>query len=241
MKNMKNKIIKNNKLFLPPCDTFEERKRKNTICFEPDYNPSDLRVQFGFGLWPRFAYEIQENDVIIVPALFSSNIFNNLDNAYNELMKEMVYDDFCPWHGNQNLDGTHWIMNDRAPCKNKSLLFNKIVDKIANYFNMDIHATRFNLYEKGDEWKPFHFDAAAIDPEKAKNQNITIGVSFGAKRSISFQHAKTGTTTEFVLPNGMCYGFGNKINTTWRHGVPAKLNETQGRISIICWGFCNQI
>ena len=59
-------------------------------------------------------------------------------------------------HGNKELDGTHWIMNDRAKCKDKSPLFNKVIDKIANYFNMDIHATRFNLYEKGDEWKPYH-------------------------------------------------------------------------------------
>jgi|TARA_B100001113_G_scaffold188944_1_gene154792 hypothetical protein len=224
---------------LPPSDTFEERKRRNTICFKPDYNPCDLRVQVGYGVWPRFPYSIKENDVILVPALFL-NIFSNLNTAYDELMNEMNYDEFCAWHGNNELDGTHWIMNDRSKCKDRSLLFHKVVDRIANYFNMDVHATRFNLYEKGDEWKPYHFDAAGIDPEKAKKQNITIGVSFGAERSISFQHAKTGTTTEFVLQNSMCYGFGRKVNTTWRHGVPPKLNETKGRISIICWGFCNQ-
>tara|TARA_Y100000385_G_C12616350_1_gene435097 strand:- start:166 stop:564 length:399 start_codon:yes stop_codon:yes gene_type:complete len=131
-------------------------------------------------------------------------------------------------------------MNDRAKCKDRSPLFNKIVDRIANYFNMDIHATRFNLYEKGDEWKPYHFDAAGIDPNKAKNQNITIGVSFGATRSISFQHAKNGTRIDFSLCSGMCYGFGKKVNTTWRHGIPPEMNQTQGRISIICWGFVNQ-
>ena len=192
----------NNKKKLPPSDSFEDRKRKNTICFEPDFNPRDLRVQFGNGAWKKFPYKIQENDVLIVPGLFW-NIFKDFSKSYDELMNEMNYDEFCPWHGHSNLDGTHWIMNDRAKCKERSLLFHKIVDIIANYFDMDVHATRFNLYEKGDEWKPYHFDAAAIDPEKAKNQNITIGVSFGAQRSISFQHAKTGTTTEFVLPNGM--------------------------------------
>ena len=35
----------------------------------------------------------------------------------------------------------------------------------------------------------------------------------------------------------MCYGFGRKINTTWRHGIPPKMNETQGRISIKCCFF----
>ena len=61
--------MKKKGLYLPPSDTFEERKRKNTICFEPDYSPADLRIQFGFGVWPKFPYEIKENDVIIVPAV----------------------------------------------------------------------------------------------------------------------------------------------------------------------------
>ena len=224
---------------LPPSDTFEERKRKNTISFKPDYSPPDLNVQLGFGRWPRYVNTLTENDVIMVPALFT-DIFPDLNRAYDLLMKEMNYDDFCAWHGNNELDGTHWILNDRAPCKNKGILFNKVVDRIANYFNMDVHATRYNLYEKGDEWKPYHFDAAGINQEKAKHQNITIGVSFGAERAISFQHAKKGARIDFSLPNGMCYGFGKKVNTTWRHGVPPKLNEQYGRISIICWGFVNQ-
>ena len=225
---------------LPKSDTFEDRKRRNTICFEPDYSSSDLRVQTGYGIWKRFAYPIKENDVLLIPALFL-DVFKDLSNSYNELMEEMVYDDFKAWHGNSDLDGTHWIMDDKSNCKRRSILLKKIVDKIATYFNMDVHATRFNLYERGDEWKPFHFDAAAIDPEKAKTQNMTVGVSFGAERSVCFQHAKTGTRTEFLLPNGMCYAFGKKINTTWRHGIPPKKGETNGRISIICWGFCNQV
>ena len=30
-------------LRLPASDTYEERKRRNTICFKPDYSPADLR------------------------------------------------------------------------------------------------------------------------------------------------------------------------------------------------------
>ena len=91
---------------LPASDTYEERKRRNTICFKPDYSPADLRVQVGYGVWPRFAYPIKENDIILVPALFL-NVFSDIRNAYNELMDEMNYDDFCAWHGNKELDGTH--------------------------------------------------------------------------------------------------------------------------------------
>ena len=84
----------NNKL--PASDTYEERKKRNTICFTPDYSQSDLRVQVGNGMWSRFAFPIMENDVILVPALFH-DLFKDSRKAYDELMNEMNYDDFC--HG----------------------------------------------------------------------------------------------------------------------------------------------
>ena len=49
-------------LRLPASDTYEERKRRNTICFKPDYSPVDLRVQVGYGVWSRFVYSIKENE-----------------------------------------------------------------------------------------------------------------------------------------------------------------------------------
>ena len=134
MRELRRRGSNKSNLNLPPSDTFEERKKRNTICFEPDYSESDLRVQTGFGLWPRFPYPIAENDVLLVPALFL-DVFKDEKNAYKELMNEMVYGDFCAWHGNKEIDGTHWIMNDRAPCKKKSELFHKIVEKIGVYFN----------------------------------------------------------------------------------------------------------
>jgi hypothetical protein len=38
---------------------------------------------------------------------------------------------------------------------------------------------RFNWYRDLKEWKPYHHDAAAVDPRKAKTQNFTVGISFG--------------------------------------------------------------
>ena len=67
-------------------------------------------------------------------------------------------------------------------------------------------------------------------------RNITVGVSFGAKRSISFKHAKKGTRVDFQLQNGTCYSFGHNVNTTWRHGIPPIKDDINGRISIIVWG-----
>ena len=30
------------------------------------------------------------------------------------------------------------------------------------YFKMDVKSTRLNWYKTGDDWKPYHHDAAAI-------------------------------------------------------------------------------
>ena len=41
-----------------------------------------------------------------------------------------------------------------------------VLDKLADYFKMDIKATRFNWYRDSNDWKPFHHDAAALDKQK---------------------------------------------------------------------------
>jgi hypothetical protein len=112
---------------------------------------------------------------------------------------------------------------------------------------MDIKATRFNLYRDDVEWKPFHHDASAVDPEKAKIQNFTVGVSFGATRDIAFEDAmeEVGHRRVISIPlvNGMTYCFSRDINTNWRHGVPQlppSLEGKYGRISIIAWGSIEQ-
>jgi hypothetical protein len=106
---------------------------------------------------------------------------------------------------------------------------------------MDIKATRLNYYRNSSDFKPYHFDAAAIDPKKAAIQNMTIGVSFGVKRIVGFEHAKTKSKIFIPLDNCMTYGFTKDVNIEWRHGIPAEKNKNDemGRISIIAWGHCD--
>ena len=109
---------------------------------------------------------------------------------------------------------------------------------------MDIKATRFNYYRDSSEWKPYHHDAAAVKKGKDKTQNITVGVSFGAERDIAFEHDKTQITTCFPLPNGNIFAFGKDVNIDWRHGIPQipeNKKHDKGRISIIAWGWVDQI
>ena len=138
------------------------------------------------------------------------------------------------WHGD-----THLIADDKKDWKKMCPTFNLVIGKIMDYFNMDIKATRFNWYRNSQEWKPFHHDAAAIKPDKAKVQNLTVGVSFGAEREAAFQHAKTRNVISFPLPYGSIYVFSKDVNIEWRHGIlqlPPEKQHGQGRISIIAWG-----
>jgi hypothetical protein len=215
----------------------------NTETFEPWYDVPDMQIVIATS-----QTQISESDIFLNTDLFDQSdtkiyykLLDEIENSgtnINELWK--------PWHGD-----THLIADDHLNWKKSCPTFNMIIDKITKYFNMDVKATRFNLYENLLDYKPMHFDAAAIDPKKAQTQNVTIGVSFGYTRNIEFSHAKTKTRVSIPLPNGMIYGFGKQVNLDWRHGIPPikpeviteenKTNKNLGRISIILWGKTDQV
>jgi hypothetical protein len=226
---------------------FRKLVKVNTETFEPWYEPPHMQVQVLNPNKPNPG--LTESDVFILPGLFDESdgsiylkLLDEIESTgqdLNELWK--------PWHGD-----THLIADDHLQWKKSCPVFNSIVKQISDYFQMDVKATRFNLYEDLRDYKPMHFDAAAIDPKKAQTQNLTVGVSFGYTRSIEFEHAVTRSRVSFPLPNGTIYGFGKQVNIDWRHGIPPIRPETielvessipknqTGRISIILWGKSNQ-
>lgn len=214
----------------------------NTETFEPYYDPPDMRVVIATP-----GFQLTEKDVFLAPGIFDPSdldiYFKLIDEINNSGKKP---DDLWKlWHGD-----SHLIADDHLRWKDLCPTFNMVIDKISKFFNMDVKATRFNLYENFEQFKPMHFDAAAVDPKKALTQNITVGVSFGATRDISFEHAGNRATVSFPLINGTVYGFCKQVNIDWRHGIP-QLSPSQreqfetegklkGRISIIAWGWANQ-
>ena len=180
-------------------------------------------------------------DVIIVSDLFGDQKDMTI---YNKLLDE-IQNSGVPdhqlwklWHGD-----SHVIADDKKNWKQKCPTFAYVVDRIRDYFEMDIKATRFNWYRNTSEWKPFHHDAAAVKPDKAKTQNFTVGVSFGCERDAAFEHAETKTVIAMPQPNGTIYTFGRDVNIIWRHGilqVPPDQQREEGRISIIAWGWIPQ-
>lgn len=197
---------------------------KNTESFKPSYKEPDIRIRFNEPILAR-------NEICIV-----QNLFWNKDIIKN-LLDEINKDNFVLWHGD-----SHSIADDSLNWKNNSPTFNTIIDYLSTYFDMIPGATRFNYYENSKDWKPYHHDAAAIKPDKAKTQNITVGVSFGLTREISFESADPNKfnrkTINFNLPDNTVYAFGNEVNSRFRHGIPQLEEEiNEPRVSIIVWGY----
>ena len=218
----------------------KDNRKRNTETFEPCYDTPDITIKIGDS--NKYTKPIYSRDIILVSSLFEEEkkIYGNI---YEKLIKEIKNtgnDDgklWKLWHGD-----THSIADDKEEWKKNCFLFNNIIKKIQNYFNMDIKATRVNWYKNTKDWKPFHHDAAAVKKDKAKTQNFTVGISFGYEREICFEHAKNRNRVSFSMSNGSVYAFTRDINIEWRHGilpVPEEEFCNEGRISIIAWGKVN--
>jgi hypothetical protein len=238
-----NKTIKKNK------DKYNKKKVKNTECFVPmDKDLVDLRVVLDLRNSNNKNDDLPlltSRDLLLSPNLFSDfsefEIYNrlvleiqNCGISENELLKM--------WHGNNKIDGTHLIADDHLNWKEHCPTFNMIIQRLKNSFKMDIKATRFNWYRDPKHWKPFHHDSAAINPQKAKNQNFTVAISFGATRDAALEHAKTKTVISSPQPDSTIYAFSKDTNVIWRHGIlqESKIQDL-GRISIIVWGWVDNI
>lgn len=223
----------------------KQRRPANTETFKPDYSPPEMRVLFEYGK-PQTNLEFQSNDVVVIPDLFADR-----PNIYVELLEEVFGTKFdkqdliIPWH-----EGCHLIVDDKLDWKKDCPTFNYVIERVAQYFNMDVKATRFNWMQNLQDHKFFHYDGAALKPEIAKKQNATIGVSFGHTRDIAFQvasHPDCRKVVSIPLPNGYTYLFNKDVNIDWRHGVMPietpldyKSKPSDGRISVVAWGYIKQ-
>lgn len=248
---------------------------RNTESFNPESTlvRPDLRVHVGSSHASKFTKKLKHDDVVIVPELFGPednwDIYYTLidemraiqqqqqqgnggDNTKNKTTKNS---EWISWH-----EGAHLISKNPSG----SPTFNKVIDRLCEYFSIRKQSigTRFNWYRDSSDWKPFHHDSAAYNPQRAKSQNVTVGVSFGACRELAFLHATPfannnnnnnggGNDNEeqkcrvyFPQPNNGVFSFGRDVNIHWKHGINALSDEEQdgkGRISIILWGLVEDV
>lgn len=235
--------FKNEKPYRFESKSFKGKPRdhrvKNTTDFEPNHQPVDLRLMVHYS-GDKYLPNITSRDVIIVKNLFysSENIYQKLDSEINQsgIDPNSLWKS---WHGD-----THYIADDNLQWKKNCPTFNLVLDRIEEFFEMRIKATRLNFYSDSSEWKPFHHDAAAVKEDKAKTQNFTVAVSFGLEREVAFQHAKNGTVISFPAENGSVYVLSRDVNVIWKHGIrqvhPDNF-KSEGRFSIIAWGWKDMI
>ena len=218
----------------------DDRPKKNTESFTPSHEPSQMRILY-CSEGTSYHRPILTRDVLLVSHLFCPlSDLSLYEKLHNELESSGLTEHqiWSSWHGD-----SHLIANDRVEWKKHCPTFHFVLNKIRDFFNMDISATRLNWYRDSSEWKPFHHDAAAIKEEKAKQSNLTVAVSFGLEREAAFEHATTKTVISMPQPNGSVYVFARDINVVWRHGIlqePPKKRKEEGRISVIAWGWVDQ-
>lgn len=181
---------------------------RNTESFDPRSTlvRPDLRVIIGKPTEPKWGKVLKHDDVVVVPNFLCDeddwSIYNQLIHEMREIQERHVKDSqWISWH-----EGAHLI--SKNPQESKT--FQMIQKKISDYFSIknDSVGTRFNWYRDCADWKPFHHDSAAFNPQRARNQNITVGVSFGVTRELAFLHAKNNTKIYFPQTNGMMFSFG---------------------------------
>ena len=91
----------------------------------------------------------------------------------------------------------------------------QVQKKMGDFFGLQPQSrgTRFNWYNNPSDWKPFHHDSAAFNAQRARNQNCTVGVSFGDARELAFVDA-LDPSKRFYFPqtNGGLFYFGRDVN-----------------------------
>jgi len=131
----------------------------------------------------------------------------------------------------------NWSKHFKCENPEFSETFNIIVNKMAEHFNVEIVQTRLNYYLNGTHWKPHHHDKHCYENEKeCIREDFTMGASFGATRSLEFQHVESGIKFDFPQRNGDIFAFDSEINKKFTHGIPKISKPIGERFSIIAWG-----
>ena len=133
---VKGKCTKDNCLFIhsQPSKSQNRHKllknNKNTVCFKPMVRPVDLRIVYDLNP-EQLQTKLTDRDLLLVPNAFTD--FNKLE-LYNLLVEEIkACEQTRPellkmWHGNDKIDGTHFIADDKLKWKNYAPTFNFILE-----------------------------------------------------------------------------------------------------------------
>ena len=111
-------------------------QKKNTESFKPSHKPTDMRLLFCPPGCARYPRTIQTRDMLVVNDLFCKpddlSIYNKLISETETCGVEAL-DLWKLWHGD-----SHMIADDKLKWKRECPTFNMVLDKIRDFFQMDI-------------------------------------------------------------------------------------------------------
>eukprot|EP00930_Biecheleria_cincta_P040064 TRINITY_DN27483_c0_g1_i1.p1 TRINITY_DN27483_c0_g1~~TRINITY_DN27483_c0_g1_i1.p1 ORF type:complete len:443 (+),score=73.06 TRINITY_DN27483_c0_g1_i1:103-1329(+) len=143
---------------------------------------------------------------------------------------------FSDWHGARHL-GLQLEGSDVSSLRMDSAppALRETVKRLEEAFGIRASAARMNVYRSSADYKPFHADRGK-DEEGVPQ--VTVGLSLGATRELSFAHWQTGLTLSFPQRNGDVFAFTPELNQVFVHGVPKVTGggDDGERLSLILWG-----
>merc|ERR1712129_122740 len=115
-----------------------------------------------------------------------------------------------------------------------SATFKQVIIDLMEYFDVRPYVCLLNYYATAKDIIPFHSDGL-----NQGHSNITIGVSFGYERALTFRH--DGSMQQFEIPqkNGDLFAFTNKVNSKFKHALLEPLRNkhlVKPRFSVIIFG-----
>lgn len=134
----------------------------------------------------------------------------------------------------------HWNNHYKYEDPSFSPTFQLICKWLGEYFDLEVLATRLNIYMPSDH-KSLHHDSHRYGSDK-KREDCTVGVSLGATRALTFFHPTSKQSFDIPQTNGDVFAFDSLVNSRFMHGVPklppSNVDESYlgPRLSIICWG-----
>ena len=182
------------------------------------------KMKSNFDLVSNLNYDITE--ILYKGCIYLPNLIcdTNNKNLFNKIINEL-----------SNIKIEEWSKHHKIDNPNDSQTFNNIIDSLSKYFNIKVLATRLNYYTETD-YKPFHHDSHAFT--NGLKEDITIGLSLGDSRDLSFKHVESGQYFKFPQNNGDVFCFDHLTNQKFQHGIPKLKNQNinNTRLSIILWG-----
>ena len=91
-----------------------------------------------------------------------------------------------------------------------------------------------NYYRDGNAIIPFHQDGL-----NHGDRNITIGISFGYERNLTFRHEQSREQFDIPQKSGDVFAFTSKVNNRFKHAILRVKNKkhlVKPRFSIIIFG-----